>query len=50
MSTSSAVDNGHSVPRVRFSLERNKTAQTETIELELDGMNQRPDSGSPDNS
>ena len=43
LSNSRAIGNGHSVPRVRFSLEGNETEQTETIELELDGMEQGPD-------
>jgi len=43
MSNSSAINNGPSAPKVRFSLEENEGEQTETIEMELDGLEQGPD-------
>ena len=42
MSNSTAIGNGLSAPKVRFSMEENEE-QTETIEGELDGMEQGPD-------
>ena len=43
MSNGTAIDNGYSAPKVRFSLEENEGEQTETVEVELDGMEQGPD-------